>query len=403
MKQRLLIVVGSRPEAVKMAPLVLACTAQPEDFEVLLCSTGQQSNMIPQALAEFDLTADIDLQVMRPNQTLAELTSRLMTALDKTILEHNPHWIVVQGDTTSAMVGALAGFYRQVPVAHVEAGMRTGDPFSPFPEEVNRRIITQCATLHFAPTKGCERILLDEGVPAAGVFVTGNTVIDALYWTREKISRGRSLLPANVLEKLNGTRRLVLVTTHRRESFGAGLTNICFALRHLARTLDDVVIVFPVHPNPNVREPVHLILEGEPGLLLIEPQPYRPFVELMNRACIILTDSGGLQEEAPAFGKPVLVLRDTTERPEGVEAGCAQLVGTNSDDITRAALRLLTDERQYAKMSNAGNLYGDGTAGTRIASILRETLHTSTSLNSVEMATSTMAQLHHQSLKEVFV
>lgn len=403
MKQRLLIIVGSRPEAVKMAPLVMACAEQPEEFEVVLCSTGQQSDMIPQALAEFDLTADINLEVMRPNQTLAALTSRLMLALDETITQNDPHWVLVQGDTTSAMVGALAGFYRQVPVGHVEAGMRTGNLFSPFPEEVNRRIITQCATLHFAPTTRCEQILLYEGVPASQVFVTGNTVIDALYWTREKISRTQSLLPPKVLKELTGKRRLVLVTTHRRESFGVGLINTCLALKELGRALDDVVIVFPVHPNPNVREPVYRILGDEPNLLLIEPQPYRAFVDLMNRAHIILTDSGGLQEEAPGFGKPVVVLRDTTERPEGVEAGCAQLVGTNQDDITEAALKLLTDPRQYAKMSNARNLYGDGTAGIRIASILRDAQYVSTPFDSFEIATPTVAQLHHQSLKEAFL
>ena len=403
MKQELLIIVGSRPEAVKMAPIVMTCAARPDDFEVLLCSTGQQSDMIPQALAEFDLKADINLEVMRPNQTLAELTARLMIAVDKTIIENDPQWVLVQGDTTSAMVGALAGFYHRVPVAHVEAGMRTGDPFSPFPEEVNRRIITQCATLHFAPTQHCEQVLLGEGVPASQVFVTGNTVIDALYWTREKISRCRSLLPANVLERLNGKRRLILVTTHRRESFGTGLTNTCFALRQLARTIDDVVIVFPVHPNPNVREPVYRILGDEPNLLLIEPQPYRPFVELMNRAYIILTDSGGLQEEAPSFGKPVVVLRDTTERPEGVAAGCAQLVGTDPEQIAEATLRLLTDSQQYARMSNARNLYGDGTAAIRIASILHDAPLASTSLDSFEIAPSTLGQLHQQPVKEAFL
>jgi len=402
MKQQLLIVVGSRPEAVKMAPIVMACTAQPDDFDVLLCSTGQQSDMIPQALAEFELKADINLEVMRPNQTLGELTARLMIALDKTITENDPAWVLVQGDTTSAMVGALAGFYRRVAVAHVEAGMRTGDPFSPFPEEVNRRIITQCATLHFAPTKHCEQVLLDEGISPSRVFVTGNTVIDALYWTREKISHADSLLPANVLEKLKDKRRLVLVTTHRRESFGTGLTNTCFALLELARMLDDVLIVFPVHPNPNVREPVHRILGGEPNLLLIEPQPYRPFVELMNRAYIILTDSGGLQEEAPSFGKPVVVLRDTTERPEGVKAGCAQLVGTDREQITTAVLRLLTDPRQYARMSNARHLYGDGNAAIRIASILHDAPLASTSLHSFAITTP-VAQLPQQSVKEAFV
>jgi len=372
MKQRLLIIVGSRPEVVKMAPIVMACAAQPEEFEVVLCSTGQQSQMIPQALAEFDLTADINLNVMRPNQTLAELTARLMVKLDKTITQLSPHWILVQGDTTSAMVAALAGFYRQVPVAHVEAGMRTGNPFSPFPEEVNRRIITHCATLHFAATIGCQQTLLSEGVAASQVFVTGNSVIDALYWTRDQISRRDSALPSNVLEKLDG-RRLVLVTSHRRESFGSGLRNICLAVKELGQALDDILIVFPVHLNPHVREVVQSILEAQPNLLLIEPQPYRAFVELIDCAHIILTDSGGVQEEAPAFGKPVLVLRETTERPEGVEAGCAQMVGTNQQDITQAAMKLLTDAGQYARMSNSKNLYGDGRAAARIASILTST------------------------------
>jgi UDP-N-acetylglucosamine 2-epimerase len=372
MKQRLLIIVGSRPEVVKMAPIVMACAAQPEEFEVVLCSTGQQSQMIPQALAEFDLTADINLNVMRPNQTLAELTARLMVKLDKTITQLSPHWILVQGDTTSAMVAALAGFYRQIPVAHVEAGMRTGNPFSPFPEEVNRRIITHCATLHFAATIGCQQTLLSEGVAASQVFVTGNSVIDALYWTRDQISRRDSALPSNVLEKLDG-RRLVLVTSHRRESFGSGLRNICLAVKELGQALDDILIVFPVHLNPHVREAVQSILEAQPNLLLIEPQPYRAFVELIDCAHIILTDSGGVQEEAPAFGKPILVLRETTERPEGVEAGCAQMVGTNQQDITQAAMKLLTDAGQYARMSNSKNLYGDGRAAARIASILTST------------------------------
>jgi UDP-N-acetylglucosamine 2-epimerase len=401
MKQRILIVVGSRPEAVKMAPIVMAMREQPKDFEVVLCSTGQQLQMIPQALAEFELSADIDLEVMRPNQTLAELTARLMVELDKTITGLNPHWILVQGDTTSAMVGALAGFYRQVPVAHVEAGMRTGNPFSPFPEEVNRRIITQCATLHFAATTRSEETLLREGVAAAHVFVTGNTVIDALYWTREKLSENDSTLPAGIVEKVRD-KRLVLVTSHRRESFGSGLMNICLALKELARTLEDVLIVFPVHPNPRVRETVQEILEAEPNLLLIEPQPYRSFVELMNRAHIILTDSGGLQEEAPGFGKPVLVLRDTTERPEGVEAGCARLVGTNRQEIVSAAVKVLTDAGEYAKMSNAKNLYGDGRAAARIASILRHTLASATPL-SAEVDARSVADLNDQPLKEVYI
>jgi UDP-N-acetylglucosamine 2-epimerase len=403
MKQRLLIVVGSRPEAVKMAPIVMACAGQPEEFEVVLCSTGQQSQMIPQALAEFELTADINLEVMRPDQTLAELTARLMVELDNTIKRVSPRWILVQGDTTSAMVGALAGFYRQNPVAHVEAGMRTGNPFSPFPEEVNRRIITQCASLHFAPTIRCQEALLSEGVRASQVLVTGNTVIDALYWTRGQISRTGSALPGNVLAQLHGRRRLVLVTSHRRESFGSGLRNICLAVKEIGQALDDILIIFPVHPNPQVRQTVQGILQAQPNLLLIEPQPYRAFVELMDSAHIILTDSGGVQEEAPGFGKPVLVLRETTERPEGVEAGCAQLVGTNQQAITQAAMKLLTDPGHYAKMANSRNLYGDGMAAARIASILRGAPYAPTRLDNLEMDAGAVARLNRQPLKEVFV
>jgi len=392
MEQRLLIIVGSRPEAVKMAPIVMACAAQPEEFEVVLCSTGQQSQMIPQALAEFELIADIDLKVMRPDQTLAELTARLMVELDKTITRIGPRWILVQGDTTSAMVGALAGFYHQIPVAHVEAGMRTGNPFSPFPEEINRRIITQCATLHFAATRRCQQTLLSEGIAKSQIFVTGNTVIDAMYWMREEISRTDSALPSNILEKLD-ERRLILITSHRRESFGPGLRNICLAVKELGQALDDILIVFPVHPNPHVRQTAQSILEAQPNVLLIEPQPYRVFIELMAYAHIILTDSGGVQEEAPAFGKPLLVLRETTERPEGVEAGCAQLIGTNQQDITQAAIKLLTDAGQYARMSNSKNLYGDGMAAARIASILSSTLCDTIHLGNPKMDARAVSQL----------
>jgi len=369
MTQRVLIVVGSRPEAVKMAPIFMAMRGRPESFEPVLCSTGQQLHMIPQALAEFGLTPDLSLDVMQPDQTLAELTARLMTQLDRAITTERPDWVLVQGDTTSAMTAALAGFYRRVPVGHVEAGMRTHDQFSPFPEEVNRRVISQCATLHFAPTARCESNLLAEGVPAGRVHVTGNTVIDALLWTRERVREAGPPLPAEVRERL-GARRLVLVTSHRRESFGRGLENICLALRDLGRALDDVLLVFPVHPNPRVRGPVLSILGAEPNVLLVEPQPYRSFVGLMDGSELILTDSGGLQEEAPSLGKPVLVLRETTERPEGVEAGCARLVGTSRREITGAAVELLSDPAAYARMTGAPDIYGDGRAAPRIASIL---------------------------------
>ncbi|MBA2527100.1 MAG: UDP-N-acetylglucosamine 2-epimerase (non-hydrolyzing) [Pyrinomonadaceae bacterium] len=370
-KPKVLIIIGSRPEAIKMAPLVLAMRNDPQAFEVILSATGQQLQMIPQALAEFRLEADLDLEVMQPDQTLAELTSRLMVKLDEIIVGLGPDWVLVQGDTTSAMVGALAGFYRRVAVAHVEAGMRTGNQFSPFPEEINRRIISQCAALHFAPTVGCQNNLLREGVPASRIFVTGNTVIDALLWTRDQVRQQPSALPPNLEGRLHN-RRLVLVTSHRRENFGTRLESICLALKELCGKFEDIVVVYPVHPNPNVERTVRRMLGGEPRIELIDPQPYRSFVELIDRAFIILTDSGGLQEEAPSFGKPVLVLRDTTERPEGIEAGTAKLVGTDQQDIVSAAVDLLCDSEQYERMSEAKNPYGDGTAASRIVAVLRD-------------------------------
>lgn len=369
MKQHVLTIIGSRPEAIKMAPIVMAMRKQPDEFHVTVCSTGQQRNMIPQALEEFGLAPDVDLNVMSDDQTLAELTSRLLTSLDSTICDIQPHWILVQGDTTSAMVGAVAGFYRRISVAHVEAGMRTGDPYSPFPEEVNRRIITQCATLHFAPTNRCRDNLLKEGVPETKVFVTGNTVIDALLYIREEIRGRGSQLPSQLLEQLNG-HRMILVTSHRRESFGPGLEGICLALRELHEEHQDVVFVYPVHPNPNVREPVQRLLGDRERILLIEPQPYKAMVELMDRSYVILTDSGGLQEEAPSLGKPVLVLRDKTERPEGVEAGNAELVGTDKERIVRVATELLTNRDRYRLMSSPANPYGDGKAAERMVAIL---------------------------------
>ncbi len=371
MRERILTIVGSRPEAIKMAPIVLALRKEPQAFEVVLCATGQQLQMIPQALREFGLEAEIDLEVMREDQTLAELTSRLMVGLDATIVGLKPDWVLVQGDTTSAMVGALASFYRRVRVAHVEAGMRTGNQFSPFPEEVNRRIISQCATLHFAPTAGCQSNLLEEGIPASQVFVTGNTIVDALLQIRDEVRRLPSQLPPALDALLRG-RRLVLVTSHRRENFGDRLESICSALKELCEKFADIIIVYPVHPNPNVEGIVRRRLGGAPRIALIHPLPYRSFIELMDRAHLVLTDSGGLQEEAPSFGKPVLVLRDTTERPEGIESGLAKLIGTNRRMVVDAAARLLSDHEQYERMAGGENPYGDGRAAARITALLRQ-------------------------------
>ena len=366
---RVALIVGTRPEAIKLAPLALLLNNAP-DCVCTIIGTGQQREMLPQTLDEFGLNADFDLSVMQKNHSLADLTARLFTRLDRAIEESKPDWIVVQGDTTSAMVGALCGFYRRNPVAHVEAGMRTGHLYSPFPEEVNRRIITQCATAHFAPTAACRDNLLREGVPASSVFVTGNTVIDALLHVVEQVRRQPSRLPEPLQAQLAG-RRLLLVTSHRRESFGPKLESICTALRDLSKLCKDIAIVLPVHPNPNVQQTILRILGEQPYLFLIEPQPYGTFVELLDRAYLILTDSGGIQEEAPSLGKPVLVLRDVTERPEGIEAGNALLVGTERQKIVSAAKSLLEDPDLYRTMAQTNNPYGDGKAAARIVDTLK--------------------------------
>jgi UDP-N-acetylglucosamine 2-epimerase (non-hydrolysing) len=288
-----------------------------------------------------------------------------MLGLDRVLTDRRPGWLLVQGDTTSAMAGALAGFYRHVHVGHVEAGMRTGNPRAPFPEEINRRLVAQCATLHFAPTAACERNLRNEGVPASSIAVTGNTVIDALLWTRAQCRLSPPALPDAVTERAAG-RRIVLVTSHRREHFGPDLEGICQALLALARAIPDLLIVYPVHPNPHVRATVWQRLGNQPDIALVDPLPYRSFVSLLDLASLVLTDSGGLQEEAPSFGKPVLVLRRTTERTEGIEAGTARLVGPDTDAIVSVATTLLTDPHAYAAMAGSANPYGDGHAAARI-------------------------------------
>ena len=367
-RSKVLVVVGSRPEAIKLAPVVFALRERAAVFDTTICSTGQQQDLIPQALAEFGLHADVDLNVMEPDQALASLTARLVLGLDRVLADRAPQWVLVQGDTTSAMVGALAAFYRNIAVGHVEAGMRTGDSRAPFPEEVNRRLIGQCATLHFAPTRKCEGNLLAEGVPASRIFVTGNPVVDALLWIRAQCSLDPPPLPAPV-RGLSVGQRLILVTSHRREHFGADLEHICRAMLELSRQRPDLVIVYPIHPNPNVRTPVVRLLGGQPGIALIDPLPYRSFIALMDLACLVLTDSGGLQEEAPSFGKPVLVLRRATERAEGIEAGTARLVGPETHRIVEAVLELLGDPRAYDAMARAANPYGDGRAAERIVGV----------------------------------
>ena len=365
--KRVLVLFGTRPEVIKLAPVIRALRRRPKDFECLVVSSGQHREMVDQALAAFDLKVDVQLDAMSSAQSLGKLTSRLFLDLD-TLFESNAiDWVIVQGDTTTAMVGAMCAFYRRIKVGHVEAGLRTYNRWSPFPEETNRTIISQIADLHFAPTSRSADNLVKAGFAATDVRITGNTVVDALVWVSENV---RERIPAeldpSLIRSLEG-RRLILVTSHRRESFGEGLENICQAILEIVRRYPDTVVVYPVHLNPNVREPVHRLLGGEPRISLLPPLGYLPLVYLMQRSYCILTDSGGIQEEAPSLGKPVLIMRDTTERPEVIEAGCARLVGTSKEGIVNAAEELLTNDVVYRAMAAVKNPFGDGSAAEIIS------------------------------------
>lgn len=355
---RVLLLYGTRPEAIKMAPVVAALRRRPDRFALTLCATAQHREMLDQVQALFELEPDLDLGLMRPDQTPNELAARTFAALDPLLAELRPDWVLVQGDTTTAMAGAFAGFHRRVPVAHVEAGLRTGDLAQPFPEEANRRVVDMLASALFAPTPGAAERLRAEGVPSERVFVTGNTVVDAL-----QAIAARTPAPRTAGDE-------VLVTVHRRESFGAPLARVFAALRDLAAEFPAVRWIYPVHPNPSVEGPVRERLTGVPNLELLPPLDYREMVQRLRACRFVLTDSGGLQEEAPTFGKPVLVLREKTERPEGVEAGIAKLVGTDPARIVVAARRLLTDPVEHRRMTAGGNPYGDGRAAERIAAVL---------------------------------
>lgn len=361
---RVLFVFGTRPEAIKLCPIVRHMRERAGEFDVRVCATAQHREMLDQVLAAFGVQPDYDLDVMRPSQTLAQATSRILAALDPVLKEARPGLILVQGDTTTTLCGALAGFYHKIPVAHVEAGLRTRDIWRPFPEEMNRVLTTRLAALHFAPTETSARNLRDDLVPKECVVVTGNSGIDAVLYVRDQLERGA--LAGRDWPMLDPARRLIAVTAHRRESFGAGFERICAALGRLAAR-PDVQIVYPVHPNPNVQTPVRRALSGLANVFLIEPLDYVPFVDLMRRAYFLLTDSGGIQEEGPSLGKPVLVLRETTERPEAVEAGTVKLVGTDEDRILAEATRLLDDPAEHRRMSLTHNPYGDGTASRQIA------------------------------------
>jgi UDP-N-acetylglucosamine 2-epimerase (non-hydrolysing) len=369
---KILTVFGTRPEAIKMAPLVKMLAQQP-DFDARVCVTAQHRQMLDQVLDLFEIAPDYDLDIMKPGQSLSDVTTAIMTRIEPVLKEFKPDLVLVHGDTSTTFCTSLAAFYQRVAIGHVEAGLRTGDLQSPWPEEANRKLTGALAQVHFAPTAQSQKNLLDEGTESERVHVTGNTVIDALLWVQEKLARDEQLkrTMAERFSCLRDDARMVLITGHRRENFGDGFERICAAIRTLAAQYPDTDFLYPVHLNPNVAEPVKRILSGVDNVHLIEPQDYLPFVYLMTRAHIILTDSGGIQEEAPSLGKPVLVMRDTTERPEAVSAGTVRLVGTDAERIVAAVSTLLDDQQEYNSMSFAHNPYGDGEACSRIVNIIR--------------------------------
>jgi len=369
-RKKISVIFGTRPEALKLAPVIRALRAD-SAFDCRVCVTAQHREMLDQVLGIFDIRPDTDLDLMRANQSLGALTARAIAGLDAYLARERPDLVLVQGDTTTVFCAALAAFYHHIPVGHVEAGLRTGDLQAPWPEEANRVLATRLTTLHFAPTFASRANLLREGVAPRRIFVTANTVIDALLLARAMIRRESPAVPGVPARIMRGCQPLVLITGHRRESFGAGVEHICRAIAALARRFPETQFIYPVHLNPHVRQPVRRIL-GRAGenVRLIRPLAYLPFVALMNRATLLLTDSGGIQEEAPSLGKPVLVMRAVTERPEGLKAGTVRLVGTAEASIVDAVARLLTDRRAYRRMSQAANPYGDGRAAGRIVRAL---------------------------------
>lgn len=379
--RKIMLVFGTRPEAIKMAPLVRELQKYPKDYETVVCVTGQHREMLDQVLRIFDIKPDYDLDIMRQGQDLYDVTAKVLLGMREILKEAAPDMVLVHGDTTTSTAAALASFYQKIPVGHVEAGLRTHNIYSPWPEEMNRQITGRIASYHFAPTSLSRQNLLDEGVPENRIHVTGNTVIDALHWVVERIKDDKELdckLENQLREagyNVGRDRRLVLITGHRRENFGKGFINICNAIKTLSVRHPEVDFVYPMHLNPNVRKPIHEIfgedLSNLDNTFFIEPLEYLNFVYLMERSHIVLTDSGGIQEEAPGLGKPVLVMRDTTERPEALEAGTVKLVGTDYSKIVDNVSVLLEDSSAYEKMSRAVNPYGDGKACGRIVSILK--------------------------------
>lgn len=364
---KVLFVLGTRPEAIKLCPVLLRMRRRYADFRVKLCVTGQHRSMLDQVLRAFDVKPEYDLNVMRPSQTLSQSTSRILAALEPVLNAEQPDLVLVQGDTTTTLCGALAAFYHKIPVAHVEAGLRTWDMWHPFPEEMNRVLTGRIADLHFAATEGGARNLLAEGVNRERILVTGNSGIDAVLYVKERLEKGE--LQGAEWNQLDPSKKLIVVTAHRRESFGGGFENICEALAELARR-SDVQIVYPVHQNPNVVDPVNRRLAELKNVVLAPPLDYVPFVDLMRRSYMLISDSGGVQEEAPSLGKPILIMREKTERPEAVEAATARLVGTDANRIVAEASLLLDDAKEYARRARVHNPYGDGHASDRISAAI---------------------------------
>lgn len=374
--KRILLVFGTRPEAIKMAPLVKALQKEPEHFETKVCVTAQHRQMLDQVLEVFGIVPEYDLNIMAPNQDLFDITSRVLLGLREVFNDFHPDIVLVHGDTTTSMAASLAAFYRQIPIGHVEAGLRTYNMLSPWPEEMNRQVTDRMCSYYFAPTEKSRRNLLQENIADEKIFVTGNTVIDALLMAVNIIEENQ-YIKNSIIGELQakgytvGQRPYILVTGHRRENFGDGFLHICQAIRQIAAEHPEMDIVYPVHLNPNVQKPVYELLSGTPNIYLISPLDYLPFVYAMQHSTLLLTDSGGVQEEAPSLGKPVLVMRNTTERPEAVEAGTVRLVGTDADAIVENVSQLLHDQEVYRKMSESYNPYGDGHACERIVAALR--------------------------------
>lgn len=375
--KKILIVFGTRPEAIKMAPLVKEFEKNKDFFETKVCVSAQHREMLDQVLELFEIEPDYDLNIMKPGQDLYDVTSKILLGLRDVLNDFKPDLVLVHGDTSTTLSTSLAAFYQQIPVGHVEAGLRTGNIYSPWPEEANRLLTTQITKYHFAPTETNKAYLMKEHIQEQDIIVTGNTVIDTLFLVLEKIKNDQAL--KNTLEEFVASkgyqisdRKFILVTGHRRENFGDGFLNICEALKEIAMQKPDVDIVYPVHLNPNVQKPVKELLSDIDNVYLIDPLDYMPFVNMLSQSTLILTDSGGIQEEAPSLGKPVLVMRDTTERPEAVEAGTVILVGTQKESIIKSTLRLLNDDIYYKKMSYAHNPYGDGNASAKIVNFLKK-------------------------------